>query len=360
MPLHMFTQKDAKPKHIIAIAAGKGGVGKSSLTVNLALALKNLGFSVGIMDADIYGPSIRKMLPEGSLPIQNEEGITPAICDGIRMISMAYFRKEHEAAAVRSPIVNGIITQFIKDVDWGELDYLLIDFPPGTGDIQLTISQKVKLSGAIIITTPQEVSLIDVRKAIHLFHQVNVPLIGIVENMSYYFHEKTNEALYLFGKGGGEKLAQESGAPLLGTIPLYPEICHCGDEGKSIFSTTSDATKTFVQLAEKVIFQTKQLENSLFPQISQKDPFSITIQWNEKQSTTFSLCELQKKCPCANCVDENTGKRLISEETIDSKLEAKDTFKVGRYGIRILFQSGCTTGIFSYDYLAQLSGEKHV
>lgn len=207
MPLKMFPKDDPKPqspiKHTIAIAAGKGGVGKSTVTVNLALALTHLGYSVGVMDTDIYGPSIRKMLPEDRLPIQKGNTIIPAVCNGIKMISMAYFRKEHEASAVRAPIANGVISQFIENVAWGPLDYLLIDFPPGTGDIQLTLSQKASLSGAIMITTPQEVSVMDVRKAINLFSQVKVPIIGIIENMSYYQAPATQEKIYLFGKGGG-------------------------------------------------------------------------------------------------------------------------------------------------------------
>ena len=156
MPLKMFSphtgSTESSVRSIIAIAAGKGGVGKSTLTVNLGLALKHLGYLVGILDTDIYGPSVRKMLPEESLPQQKGTTIIPAMCDGIKMISMAYFRKANEAAVVRAPIANGIVTQFIKNVDWGTLDYLLIDFPPGTGDIQLTLSQQANLSGAVMIT----------------------------------------------------------------------------------------------------------------------------------------------------------------------------------------------------------------
>lgn len=261
MPLKMYPQDNNKAqspiKHTIAIAAGKGGVGKSSVTANLARALNQLGYVVGVMDTDIYGPSIRKMLPEDRLPIQKGNTISPAICDGIRMISMAYFRKEKEAAAVRAPIANGIISQFIKNVDWGSLDYLLIDFPPGTGDIQLTLSQQANLSGAIMVTTPQEVAVMDVRKAMHLFEQVHIPLIGIVENMSYFFHPSSKEICYLFGKGGGERLAREIGAPFLGAIPIDPAICSSGDSGESIFAKDSLqgqlAAQQFIALAHQVI-----------------------------------------------------------------------------------------------------------
>lgn len=261
MPLKMFQEKDKTTersiKHTIAIAAGKGGVGKSSVTVNLALALQQLGYAVGVMDTDIYGPSIRRMLPEDRMPSQRGKTIVPALCHGIRMISMAYFRKEDEASAVRAPIANGVVTQFIRDVEWGDLDYLLIDFPPGTGDIQLTLSQQANLTGAIMVTTPQEVAVMDVRKAMHLFQQVQVPIIGIVENMSYYHNKQSNEREYLFGRGGGERLARDSGVPLLGTIPVDSSICHCGDNGKSLF-TSSDpnmraVAEIFLSLGKEVV-----------------------------------------------------------------------------------------------------------
>lgn len=261
MPLPVI--KNESPKHpfssiksVIGIAAGKGGVGKSSVTVNLALALKSKGFRVGIMDTDIYGPSIRRMLPEDQFPSQKGDIITPAICMGIKMLSMAYFRKENEATAVRAPIANGLITQFIKNVRWGELDYLLIDFPPGTGDIQLTLSQQANLTGALMVTTPQEVSVMDVRKAMHLFNQVKIPIIGVVENMSYYQCAHSSDPIYLFGQGGGRKLADETGVPFLGEIPLDPFLCQNCDNGYSLFDQDPEATKTitkaFLSLATTV------------------------------------------------------------------------------------------------------------
>lgn len=259
MPLPMFQKEksnfSAKTMNVIAVAAGKGGVGKSSVTVNLALALQKLGYSVGIIDSDIYGPSVRKMLPEDRMPSQKGDIISPALCQGIRMISMAYFRKENEAAVIRAPIANGLISQFIKNVDWGSLDYLLIDFPPGTGDVQLTLSQQANLTGAVMVTTPQDVAVMDVKKAMNMFDQVKVPVIGIVENMSYYFHEKTEETIYLFGKGGGEKLARDSGVPFLGSIPIDPLLCKSGDDGRSIFQREGceRVAKIFIALANELV-----------------------------------------------------------------------------------------------------------
>lgn len=265
MPLPLYPkQEKTSPTHplatiqsVIAIAAGKGGVGKSTVTVNLALALQMQGYRVGIMDTDIYGPSIRKMLPEDRLPSQKGEVITPALCCGIKMISMAYFRKDEEATAVRAPIANSLINHFIKNVQWGELDFLLVDFPPGTGDVQLTLSQQAHLMGAVMVTTPQEVALLDVRKAMSLFEQVKIPIIGIVENMSYFQDTIQSIPHYLFGEGGGKRLAEERGIPLLGQIPLDPVVCSYGDKGRSLFTDNTlkerPVVKAFQNLAVKLV-----------------------------------------------------------------------------------------------------------
>lgn len=275
MPLPLYQDQKSKSSSlslnpldgvqaVIAIAAGKGGVGKSTMTVNLALALQSQGYQVGIMDTDIYGPSIRKMLPEDRLPTQKDSLIQPALCHGIKMISMAYFRKEGEATAVRAPIANSLITHFIKNVQWGYLDFLLIDFPPGTGDVQLTLSQQAHLMGAIMVTTPQEVALIDVRKAMSLFEQVKVPIIGVVENMSYYQADSQSTPLYLFGRGGGERLAIETGSPFLGEVPLDPIVCSCGDQGKSLLALDSEiqrpSTQAFQRFAKRLTEQVNVLK----------------------------------------------------------------------------------------------------
>lgn len=267
MPLQIYQEKEQSNKKpinaIIGIAAGKGGVGKSTVTVNLALALKQMGYQVGILDADIYGPSTRKMLSDEKMPIQRGQNIVPAISKGIKFISMAYFRKEHEAAVVRAPIANGIITQFLQNIEWGNLDYLLIDFPPGTGDVQLTLCQQANLTGAILVTTPQEVAVMDVRKAKHLFEQVKIPIIGVIENMSYYQHAQSEEKVFVFGRGGGEKLAQSSGLPFLGNIPVESCLSECGDKGRSIFEHGSQTSvETFLGLANNVILHLNLIDNS--------------------------------------------------------------------------------------------------
>lgn len=368
MPLPMFENKNKAPgnsiKFIIGIAAGKGGVGKSCITVNLALALKKLGFKVGVMDTDIYGPSIRRMLPEDKMPSQNSDRIVPAESQGIKVISMAYFRPDQEAAVVRAPIANGIIQQFIKNVDWGELDYLLIDFPPGTGDIQLTLSQGARLNGAVMVTTPQEVALMDVRKAMHLFYQVKVPIIGLVENMSYYNIPGSLERFYPFGQKGGLALSEESGFPLLGEIPVHAELSRCGDEGLSIFDQENHQTlsiaEIFLNLAKSVIGHLKRLKDrktSEVNKIFQKDKYTFTVVWTDGLIKDFRLCDLQRHCPCAGCTDEFTGERLVSSNTIPDDLRASAIDPVGHYALRINFNSGCDKGIYSFDFLRRLAEE---
>lgn len=280
MPLEMYQKKNqsaSKIKHIIAIAAGKGGVGKSTVTVNLALSLKKLGKSVGILDTDIYGPSVRMMLPEDLMPVQKGEQITPALCKGIPMISMAYFRPDNQAAVVRAPIANGIVKQFLKNVVWGDLDYLFIDFPPGTGDIQLTLSQEAQLTAAIMVTTPQNVAVMDVRKAMDMFTKVRIPILGIVENMSYYQDAKTDEKMYIFGKDGGLRLSSEAGVPFLQQIPLNSKICECGDLGKSLFENgETPASHAFMQLGKEVIRQVEILHEQ-----SKHSVQSFNLKWKE-------------------------------------------------------------------------------
>ncbi len=238
----------ARIKNLIGVVAGKGGVGKSTVTVNLAIALQKMGWRVGILDADLYGPSLQKMLPEDNcVQKKNEDALFPAEKDGIKMISMAYFRQD-DAMVVRAPIANAYITQFLDNVDWGSLDYLLIDFPPGTGDIHLTLMQEGVLSGAVVVTTPQEVALIDVRKALQMLDQMQVPVLGIIENMSFW-RTLEGEVTYPFSGGAGTKLSEERGIPLIGKIPLDPVLSSYMDLGKSIFDPPCSVSGEFMHIA---------------------------------------------------------------------------------------------------------------
>jgi len=346
MPLimHQEKQSDQQIKHVIAVAAGKGGVGKSTITVHLARALVRCGYQVGILDADIYGPSIRKMVREDTLPFQEGNELFPAMSDGIKIMSMAFFRKEQEAAAFRAPIVSSLITQFMKDVSWGNLDYLLIDFPPGTGDCHLTICQQAMITGAIMVTTPQEVALQDVRKAMDLFAKMHVPLLGICENMSYYLDKSKNEKCYLFGKKGGARLASEAALPLLIEVPILESISACGDMGCSLSAVAdvSEVVDLFKNFAKEVVVRTNCIASSAIHHFSLVDPYTLRIVWKDGFQKKIGVADVQKLCPCAKCQTTKELKEDVAAVRVDS---------VGRYAIKIQFTSGCSRGLYSYELL---------
>lgn len=241
-------------KHVIAISSGKGGVGKSTVAVNLAVALSLNGAKVGLLDADIYGPNIPMMMGVEKTPEQQDGKITPAESHGVKLISMGFFVPEDQAVVWRGPMVHTAIQQLFRDVLWGTLDYLLIDLPPGTGDAQLTLTQLVSVGGAVTVTTPQEVALHDVRKGMMMFQKVNVPLLGIIENMSYYVCGHCGERTEIFSHGGGERAAEKLGIPFLGRVPIDPAIRVGGDTGNPIVIATPDSpqAKAFREIAAKL------------------------------------------------------------------------------------------------------------
>jgi len=251
-------------KNIVAVASGKGGVGKSTISVNLALALAKSGAKVGIMDADIYGPSIPIMLGiRGKKPLmQNIDGkprVIPIEVMGLKAMSIGLLVDDKQAVVWRGPMASSALKQFVNDVHWGELDYLIIDLPPGTGDIHLTMVQTIPVTGAVVVTTPQEVALADARKAIMMFDgpQIKVPILGLVENMAYFTPEELPDNKYfIFGNGGGQQLAEQFKVPLLGQIPLVQSIREGGDQGQpAIMDDNDQSQKAFVQLSENIAQQ---------------------------------------------------------------------------------------------------------
>jgi ATP-binding protein involved in chromosome partitioning len=242
-------------KHVIAIASGKGGVGKSTVAANLAIALEQAKARVGLCDCDIYGPSISLMFGTRERPTATEENkIIPIEQYNLKLMSMGFLLDDTSPAILRGPMVTRYTQQFLRQVDWGELDFLVLDLPPGTGDIQLTIVQTVALSGAIIVTTPQEVALIDARKAATMFEKVNVPVIGLVENMSYFLSPSDNKRYDIFGNGGGEREAKRLRVPLLGQVPIDIATREAGDRGHPIVAEDrqSPVTKEFTRIAYKI------------------------------------------------------------------------------------------------------------
>ena len=248
-------------KHIIAVASGKGGVGKSTVSANLSVALAQTGAKVGLMDADIYGPNIPMMMGVPKPPEKEGDKIKPAQAHGVKIISMGFFVPEETAIVWRGPMVHTAIQQFFRDVLWGELDYLLVDLPPGTGDAQLSLSQIVPLTGVVTVTTPQEVALYDVRKGLMMFKKVNVPLLGVIENMSFFVCGHCGERTEIFSFAGGERAAQKFDIPFLGRIPLDPAIREGGDAGMPIVVSdpNSPLTKAFQGVAEALQTRVREL-----------------------------------------------------------------------------------------------------
>jgi ATP-binding protein involved in chromosome partitioning len=242
-------------KHVIAIASGKGGVGKSTVAANLAVALERTHASVGLCDCDIYGPSISLMFGSRERPMATEENrIIPVEQYGLRLMSMGFLLDDAAPAILRGPMVTRYTQQFLRQVEWGDLDYLVLDLPPGTGDIQLTIVQTVALSGAIIVTTPQEVALIDARKAATMFAKVNVPVLGLIENMSYFVSPSDKRRYDIFGNGGGEREAKRLRVPLLGEVPIDIATREAGDRGMPITVENSESpvSTEFVRIARRL------------------------------------------------------------------------------------------------------------
>ncbi len=246
-------------RYKIAVASGKGGVGKSTVSTNLSLALHALGYSVGLLDADIYGPSQQMMLGiEGRPQIdEHDEKIVPMENHGIKTMSLGLITDPDTPVIWRGPMVMKALDQFLTDVKWGTLDFMIIDLPPGTGDAQLTLTQKVPLTGAVVVTTPQDVALIDARKGLAMFRKVNVPVLGIIENMSYYICQHCGERTEIFGHGGGKKTAEMLGVPFLGEVPIDPKVVLGGDSGEPIvvLDPQSAAAVAFRELAKEVATQ---------------------------------------------------------------------------------------------------------
>lgn len=259
MPLMNTTEQILpKVKYTIAVSSGKGGVGKSTVAVNLAAALIKEGYKTGLIDADIYGPSIPTMLDAVNekpklVKINDKNRLLPVVRYGIKMMSIGFLVDPNEAVVWRGPMASSALKQFMGDVEWDELDFLLYDMPPGTGDIQLTLTQSIPLTGAVIVTTPQEISLIDARKGAKMFEKVNVPVLGIIENMSYYTNSDGSKE-YIFGKGGGKKLADELKINFLGEIAVNTAIRLGGDEGKPIVLRNPDSVEAgqFTEIAKNM------------------------------------------------------------------------------------------------------------
>ena len=251
LPAHLPTVRN-----VIAVAAGKGGVGKSTVATNLAAGLAKEGATVGIMDADVFGPSIPQMMgpPQIELGAASEHKIIPAVHHGIKIVSVGFFVERGAAVMWRGPMIHKLLSQFVEDVEWGELDYLVVDLPPGTGDTQLSLAQLVPVTGAVMVTTPQEISVLDVEKALAMWKKVDVPVLGVIENMSYFACPKCGHHEEIFARGGGRAMAEREGLPFLGEIPMLSAVRSAGDGGTPIVlaEPKAEVAQSFLAIARRL------------------------------------------------------------------------------------------------------------
>jgi ATP-binding protein involved in chromosome partitioning len=352
-------------KHIIAVGSGKGGVGKSTVAINLSMALKKLGARVGLLDADIYGPSLPKLLGTREMPQQVGEKVIPPEVQGIKCMSMGLLGET--PAIWRGPMASRAVTQFLSEVEWGELDYLILDLPPGTGDIQITLSQAVRLSGAVIVMTPQALATEIAGKGLKMFQTLRVPVIGIVENMSEYVCPQCGHHDPIFQRGGGEQVAKELGLPLLQRFPIDSSLVTEGDQGKPVVLSRpdSDSAKRFIELAQKMAAELSALlsgsrsEKPVVITVEPNQPAKVLkLGWNDGRQSLVSFRDLRYWCPCAHCVDEHSGKRKIQRESIAPDVSPTRINTIGNYAINIHWSDGHDTGIYSYDYLDRIVSGK--
>jgi ATP-binding protein involved in chromosome partitioning len=372
---------------ILAVASGKGGVGKSTLSVNLALALAARGRRVGLVDADIYGPSIPGMLgvPADRRPAMTPDGkVEPVRIHGIGVMSMGMLTGDDSPAVLRGPMVTKYLRLFIADVDWGPLDWLVLDLPPGTGDTQLTLAQSFPLTGAVVVTTPQDVSLKIARRGARMFEQVKVPILGVVENMSGFCCPSCGTVTDVFRSGGGARLADVLGAPFLGAVPLSAEIVDCGDDGRPVVLSKPHSAPAAAYRAVAAALDGGAATAPALPPgfrfgwadgqgvraadlaprpgaphdlplaVERRDGRTLGILWADGFDQRIDVRDLRLACPCAACVEEMSGRVLLDPADVPLDVEPVSLGAIGNYALAIGFSDGHATGLYSWSRLRAL------
>ena len=349
-------------KHMIAVASGKGGVGKSTTAVNLALGLQAIGLKTGILDADIYGPSQPRLLGLAGRPqVAQGNRLRPMQAFGLEAMSMGFLVDEGTPIIWRGPMVVSALTQMLRDVEWGELDALVIDMPPGTGDVQLTMAQQVPLSGAIIVSTPQDLALIDARKGLNMFRRVDVPVLGIIENMSYFICPKCGERSDVFGHGGAKAEAEKLGIPFLGGVPLHMDIRATSDEGQPIVASSPDSphAKIYRDIAAKAWSELKGSSGARIepPKLEiTAGGAELGVGFAGAKPFALSAEMLRVMSPSAEVQGHSPDQRVTVGKKRNVKI--KELKPVGNYAVRIVFDDGHDTGLYAWSYLQTLDAER--
>ncbi|MFY0312628.1 P-loop NTPase [Leisingera sp. D0M16] len=371
---------------MIAISSGKGGVGKSTVTANIAVAMADAGLSVGVVDADIYGPSIPRMLGIASdkPALGPEQKVIPAEAHGVKVISMAMLTDDDKPAILRGPMVAKYLQMFVRQVNWGVLDVLLLDLPPGTGDIQLTLAQAFPLSGAVVVSTPQDVSLKIARRGLRMMEQVSVSILGVIENMSGFTCPSCGTVTHIFHQGGGEAIANDLGVAFLGKIPLDPNVVDCGDDGRPLIvaAPESPAAQAYKQIAVTLARTGKAEGGIAMPfawsladgsgkpspaQASTGGPadclagldhhdVGLILRWADGVEQRLAPRDLRLVCPCAQCQDEMTSARLLDSDRVPFDIGITRIWSVGNYALGMAFSDGHDTGIYTFKALRSMQG----
>ncbi|MBL8014330.1 MAG: P-loop NTPase, partial [Candidatus Omnitrophica bacterium] len=327
---------------IIAVSSCKGGVGKSTMAGALAQELAHRGYRVGLLDADIHGPSIPTLfhLNDVEVHVNQQNQILPIEKDNLKLMSFGFLLGD-APAVMRGPIVTRYIQQLLFHVSWGELDYLFIDMPPGTGDIQLTITQSIKLTGAVIVTTRQSLSLVDVSRGILMFERVNVPILGLIENMAYFTCDSCDKKHYIFGESHANSLSERFGIPTLAEVPLLPQLTHKFETyiGNSFVQHAVDHV---VRAVGKSLREDRSAPGIAF------DAKTVTLKWNDGRVWKVDNKKLRASCQCALCINEMTGEKLIDESKIRLDIAATQVTPLGNYAIGVTWNDGHSSGIYPY------------
>jgi len=327
------------------------------------VTLARAGAKVGLLDADVYGPSIAPMLGETKEEAQGTPSgkVIPFEKSGVRYMSMGKLVDAGSPLIWRGPMASGILQQFLGDVEWGELDYLIVDLPPGTGDIQLTLAQSAPLTGAVIVTTPQAVASAITRKGLALFQQVNVPILGVIENMSGFVCAHCGKTTEIFRRNGGKDLAENLQVPYLGSLPLDPAVAGAGDDGTPFVTASPDSptAKAYQAVTQSLAAEISRVnaagEATAVPvRVEAEDPKEVRISFSDGSILRYSHRFLRLECPCAQCVDEHTGERIVKPTDVPEDVRLTGADPVGRYALRLRFSDGHATGLYTYETLKRL------
>jgi ATP-binding protein involved in chromosome partitioning len=348
-------------KHMIAIASGKGGVGKSTTAVNLALGLQAAGLKTGILDADIYGPSQPRLLGLSGRPQATGNKLQPMQAYGLKAMSMGFLVDEGTPIIWRGPMVVSALTQMLRDVDWGDLDALIIDMPPGTGDVQLTMAQQVPLSGAIIVSTPQDLALIDARKGLNMFRKVDVPVLGIIENMSYFVCPKCGERSDIFGHGGAQAEAEKLGIAFLGGVPLHMDIRATSDDGRPIVASSPEGehARIYRDIAARAWEELQGAKGARLepPKLEiVAGGTELSVAFAGAKPFLLSAEMLRVMSPSAEVQGHSPDQRVTVARK--RKVKIRELKPIGNYAVRIVFDDGHDTGLYVWSYLQILDRER--